>query len=76
VLRARDFTERQIDVVRSWLAEPHLSRAELGSKLGIGEATVRAHLNVARRKLGCDGRRGADALRDRIAALAGTYRLN
>jgi DNA-binding CsgD family transcriptional regulator len=76
VLRARDLTERQIEVVRSWLAEPQLSRVELGDKLGVSEASVRAHLNVARRKLGCDGRRGAEALRDRIAALAGTYRVN
>jgi tetratricopeptide (TPR) repeat protein len=76
VLRSRDLTERQIEVVRSWLAEPQLSRADLGSKLGIGEASVRAHLNVVRRKLGCDARRGAEALRDQISALAGTYRVS
>ena len=76
VLRARDLTERQIEVVRSWLAEPQLSRADLGSKLGISEASVRAHLNIARRKLGCDARRGAGALRDQISALTGTYRVS
>jgi DNA-binding CsgD family transcriptional regulator len=76
VLRARDLTERQSEVVRAWLDDPQLSRNDLAGKLGISEASVRAHLNVARRKLGCDGRRGADALRDRVGALAGTYRVS
>lgn len=76
VLHARDLTERQIEIVRAWLAEPDLSRAELGTKLGIGDASVRTHLNIVRRKLGCDGRRGSGAIRDRIAALAGTYRVS
>jgi len=74
VLRARDLTERQIEIVRTWLADPQRSRGALAAALGIGEASVRAHLNVIRKKLGCDSRRGAGVIRDRIAAFGGTYR--
>jgi DNA-binding CsgD family transcriptional regulator len=72
ILRARDLTEREIEVVRAWLAEPQRSRAALAAALGMGEASVRAHLNSIRRKLDCDSRRGAAAIRTRIAALVGT----
>lgn len=71
MLRARDLTEREIEIVRAWLAEPRKSRADLALTLGIGEASVRAHLNNIRRKLGCDARRGARAIRERIATLVG-----
>lgn len=72
ILRARDLTEREIEVVRAWLAEPQRSRAALAAALGVGEASVRAHLNSIRRKLDCDSRRGAAAIRERIAALVGS----
>jgi DNA-binding CsgD family transcriptional regulator len=75
LLRARDLTERQIEIVRLWLADPQRSRPALARMLGIGESSVRAHLNAVRRKLGCDRRRGAAALRERIEAIAGSYRV-
>lgn len=71
VLRARDLTEREIEIVEAWLAEPQRSRSALAANLGIAEASVRAHINSIRRKLDCDSRRGARAVRERIAALAG-----
>jgi DNA-binding CsgD family transcriptional regulator len=68
-LRSRDLTEREMEAVALWVADPDLSRPVLAQKLGVAEATVRTLLNRARRKLGVSARRGPEALRLRLEEL-------
>lgn len=69
-LRAQGLTERELEVVERWLANPDWSRARLAQELGCAETSVRAHLNSVRRKLGCLPHRGPDAIRLRVEEIA------
>lgn len=70
ILRAFELTAREVEVVGTWLQHPTWDRAKLAAHLGIAEASLRNHLNRARRKLGCATQRGARALRARLDELA------
>lgn len=69
-MRGRDLTEREIQVVSTWAANPEWSRSDVARTLGVSEATVRNLLNRARRKLGISGLRGSAALGARLQQLA------
>ncbi|MFN2519897.1 MAG: hypothetical protein ABR525_02500 [Candidatus Limnocylindria bacterium] len=69
VLSAIGLTAREAQVVLTWVNNPTWSRPELAIYLGISEASVRNHLNRARRALHCDARRGPEPLRERIDEL-------
>ena len=66
-------TAREANVVAEWLGRPGMTRAVLAAHLSISEATVRNHLNSARRKLSCGSRRGVEALIERIEARARSH---
>lgn len=69
IMRARGLTPQESEVVRTWLATPNLSRAELAGAVHSSEPSVRNHLNRARMKLGCSRERGPEVLRRRIEEL-------
>lgn len=68
LMRSRGLTEREAQVVRTWIANPHYTREQLATALGIRVSSVRTHLNSVRRKLDLPGR-GPFALRASIDAL-------
>ena len=53
------FTDRQIEVIEG--IARGLSREEMGAEIGIHPATVKAHLDLVRRKLGVEHARQVPA---------------
>lgn len=68
-LRSVGLTDREAEVVVTWTSNPRWSRKQLALALGVSEASIRNHLNRARRALNCDARRGPDALLERLDEL-------
>lgn len=63
ILRAADLTQREVEIVKRWVQNPHWTRIELAQAAGCSEASIRSHLNAVRHKLGSPAGRGPDALR-------------
>ncbi len=61
-------TDRQEQVLDLISAEPHLSNAQVGMRLGMGEGTVRAHLREAFLRLGAHSRLEAVTVWRRVTA--------